>query len=78
MALDNPAFRIVPEVFPYTVEEFTRQVAEVHERTKYIGPVCFALVSQVWALHTNHWVTPQLGKAEFYRIIGQAGLLLSA
>jgi len=73
----NPAHDIVPEVFPYTVEEFTRQVAVVHERTNYIGPISFAMVAEVWGLHTNPWVTPQLGKSEFYHIVGQAGLLLS-
>lgn len=76
MALKNPAFDIIPENFAYTVEQFKAHVDAVAKSSKYMRPVAFALVAEVWALHTNNWIEPRLTEAEFYSIVRKVVLWL--
>jgi hypothetical protein len=73
----NPAFGIIPDNFPYTVESFRTHVSAVHHETKYTRPVSFAMVAEVWALHMNAWMDPRLPEPDFYRIIAEVATVYS-
>lgn len=77
MAQSNPAFAILTDDFPYTVEKFREHVFLVRSSTGYTETVSFAMVAEVWALSTNPWISPRLPEVEFYRIIAEAALIYS-